>query len=153
MKRKAITLVMLLLCLIFMAACSDQNDSDAAVNSGLTIDVSDLSSDISYFDYDADGIAMQLIARVDDAGTPKLSYNTCQSCAGSPYAYFEVVSGALVCRNCGNRFGFDTIGETRNGGCMPMAVTDYTVEDGKVIVSAETLNGMKNAFKNWKKGL
>ena len=87
MKRKAITLVMLLLCLIFMAACSDQNDSDAAVNSGLTIDVSDLSSDISYFDYDADGIAMQLIARVDDAGTPKLSYNTCQSCAGSPYAF------------------------------------------------------------------
>ena len=153
MKKRAIMSVVLLLCLILMVACSSPNGSNATVSSGLTIDVSELSGDISYYDYNADGIAMQLIARVDEAGTPKLSYNTCQSCAGSPYAYFEVVSGVLVCRNCGNRFGFDAIGETRNGGCMPMAVTDYTVEDDKVIVSAETLNGMKNAFKNWKKGL
>lgn len=59
---------------------------------------------------------MQVIARFDDSGVPKLSYNTCQSCAGSPYAYFEVQDGLLVCRNCGNLFGFDTIGETRSGG-------------------------------------
>ena len=146
----------LLLCLVLLTGCTakDESNGDAAVSGeDLVIDVAELTSDISYFDYNASGTAMQLIARVDDAGMPKLSYNTCQSCNGSPYAYFEVMNGVLVCRNCGNQFSFDTVGETRNGGCMPIALSDYKVEDGKVIISAETLNGMKNAFTNWKKGL
>lgn len=139
-------------CLVFslllLAGCGAK---DAAA--GLTINVDELSGDVSYFDYNAGGTAMQVMARLDESGTPKLSYNTCQSCAGSPYAYFEVQGGVLVCRNCGNLFGFDTIGEKRSGGCMPIAVEEYTVEDGVISISAETLNGMKASFANWKKGL
>lgn len=29
----------------------------------------------------------------------------------------------LVCRNCSNLFSYDAIGETRYGGCMPIALT------------------------------
>ena len=146
MKRVALC-VGLVVCLA-LTGCAAK---DAA--SGLTIQVDELNSEVSFFDYNAGGTAMQVIARVDETGTPKLSYNTCQSCAGSPYAYFEVQNGALVCRNCGNRFGYDTIGEKRSGGCMPIAVEEYAVEDGVITISAETLNGMKASFANWKKGL
>lgn len=136
----------LCLCLL-LAGCS------AASGGDLTIRVADLSGEVSFIDYSAGGTAMQVIARLDGDGNPKLSYNTCQSCQGSPYAYFEVVSGALVCRNCGNRFGYDTIGEKRSGGCMPIAVEGYRVEEGQVTVPAEALESMKSAFANWKKGL
>ena len=150
--RKAIYLMAaMILCLTALAGCSAQ--SGAANASGLTIDVAELTGDVSFIDYNAGGTAMQLLARVDENGTPKLSYNTCQSCNGSPYAYFEVVDDLLVCRNCGNLFTFDTIGEKQAYGCLPIAVDEYTVEDGQVIVSAETLEGMKSAFANWKKGL
>lgn len=59
----------------------------------------------------------------------------------------------LVCRNCGNLFSYDAIGETRCGGCMPIALADYTVEDGAVVIAAETLEDVKDTFRNWKKGL
>ena len=155
MKRLIGTLITAALCLTLLSGCagSGSDDPDAALSSDLRIAIADLSSDISFIDYSAGGTAMQLIARVDGAGAPKLSYNTCQSCQGSPYAYFEVQGGALVCRNCGNRFSFDTVGEKRSGGCMPIAVEDYVIEDGYVVISAQTLNGMKQTFANWKKGL
>lgn len=96
---------------------------------------------------------MQVLARVDASGTPKLSYNTCQSCQGSPFAYFEVQNDLLVCRNCSNLFSYDSIGEKQAYGCMPITLDGYTVKDGKIIIPGAILGGMKDTFVNWKKGL
>lgn len=156
MRKLVVLMIILMLCVAMLAGCSAKGTGDGAAPDAafsLVIDIATLSGDVSFFDYNAGGTAMQLIARVDDSGAPKLSYNTCQSCQGSPFAYFEVVDGLLVCRNCGNLFTFDSIGQKQAYGCLPIAVDDYTVEDGRVIVSAETLDGMKSAFVNWKKGL
>lgn len=150
--RKITLCLCLLLCLI-LSSCAAKDAATGDAGPGLIISADALTGEVSFFDYNAGGTAMQVIARVDDAGVPKLSYNTCQSCAGSPYAYFEAQNGRLVCRNCGNVFSYDTIGETRTGGCMPIAVEEYTVENGVISISAETLNGMKTKFVNWKKGL
>lgn len=151
MRKTAYLIIMLALCLSLMSGCAGKDGS--AASGGLTIHIAELTNDVSFIDYSAGDTAMQLLARVDSAGTPKLSYNTCQSCKGSPYAYFEVQNNALICRNCGNLFSFDAIGETSAVGCMPIALNDYTVEDGQVIIAAETLDSMKNIFSNWKKGL
>lgn len=154
MWKRVYGLVLLVLCAALLAGCSGREAEEAAGGfAGLVINVDELSSEVSFIDYDAGGTAMQLLARVDASGTPRLSYNTCQSCNGSPYAYFEVVGERLVCRNCGNLFDFDSIGAKAAYGCLPIAVEAYEVTEGQVLVSAETLNGMKSAFANWKKGL
>ena len=58
---------------------------------------------------------MQIIALLDADGTPHLAYNTCQVCAGSPYAYFAYQQGALVCQNCGNAFDLSSVGQAAGG--------------------------------------
>ena len=95
-------------------------------------------------------MAMQLIALGDGGNRVRLAYNTCQSCAGSPYAYFEYEDGVLICQNCGNRFGLDTVG-TVAGGCNPKPVSEASIEGGSAVISASELRAAAPAFANWKK--
>ena len=122
--------------------------AEAAVE-GLTIPLSTLTEEPLFIDWEQDGTAMQLIALVDGSGAPQLAYNTCQVCAGSPYAYFEYQSGMLVCQNCGNRFPLSSVGKV-SGGCNPMPVTAYENDGAQLIVSEEALAQASAAFKNWK---
>lgn len=78
-----------------------------------------------------------------------MAYNTCQSCAGSPNAYFVYQDGVLTCQNCGNQFGLDTIG-ANVGGCNPQPVADYSVEDSTIIVPTSELKDVVSEFENWK---
>ena len=117
--------------------------------SGLTISVGALTEEPQFIDWTQDGTAMQLIALKDSADAPQLAYNTCQVCAGSPYAYFEYQNGVLVCQNCGNRFPLSSVGRV-SGGCNPKSVTDYEVLGDSIVVSEETLAAGAASFKNWK---
>ena len=116
---------------------------------GLAIPLVELSEQPLFIDWNQDGTAMQLIALIDDAGAPQLAYNTCQVCAGSPYAYFEYQNGALVCQNCGNRFPLSSVGKV-SGGCNPMPVTEYASDGAQLVVSEEALAQAAPSFKNWK---
>ena len=75
MKKAVWMIVSLMLCLAVMTGCSSKENGNGAGASGdgLTIEVSALNSDVTYFDYNAGGTAMQVIARVDDTGMPRLS--------------------------------------------------------------------------------
>ena len=66
---------------------------------GLIIPIDTLTEGAQFIDWTQDGVAMQIIALKDSEGVPQLAYNTCQVCAGSPYAYFEYENGMLVCQN------------------------------------------------------
>ena len=95
---------------------------------------------------------MQLIARKDDAGNVRLAFNTCQSCGGSPYAWFEDLGdGTLQCQNCGLIFPLDTVGAEATQGCNPVTITDYTVDRDTVTVSKAVLKANAERFANWKK--
>ena len=122
--------------------------AEAAVE-GLTIELSALTEEPLFIDWEQDGTVMQLIALVDGSGAPQLAYNTCQVCAGSPYAYFEYQSGMLVCQNCGNRFPLSSVGKV-SGGCNPMPVTEYASDGAQLVVSEEALAQAAPSFKNWK---
>lgn len=119
---------------------------------GLTIDLAGITEEVSFIDYNAGGTAMQLILRKEADGTPHLAFNTCQVCSGSPYAYFAVSGGRLVCQNCGNSFSYDAVGQSAYG-CMPMKLSDFTVTDGVITIDAAVLDAAAPQFKNWKKGL
>ena len=116
---------------------------------GLNISLGTLTEEPQFIDWTQDGVAMQLIALKDTAGAQQLAYNTCQVCAGSPYAYFEDQNGVLVCQNCGNRFPLSSVGKV-SGGCNPKPVTDYELQDDSIVISEETLAAGAASFKNWK---
>lgn len=158
--------ILLMGALLALTGCGAAKDGAAAANTteavtaqdgaqaaeatdGLAISLSTLTEEPQFVDWDSDGTAMQLIALRDADGAVQLAYNTCQVCAGSPYAYFEVENGSLVCQNCGNAFPYSSVGKVA-GGCNPMPVSDYEVTADAVVVPAQVLAQNANAFRNWK---
>ncbi len=118
---------------------------------GLVIQAADIDSTASYFDYDADGITVEVFAVRASDGSVRLALNTCQVCNGSPYAYFEQDGDAFVCQNCRNRFPSTAVGLV-SGGCNPVSITadTYTEEDGVITVPVSFLDDNADRFTNWK---
>ena len=148
-------LILLLLSALLLMACATKADTtpeQAALATGLSIDGAVLSGEPTFIDVEQDGTAMQLIARKDDAGNVRLAFNTCQSCGGSPYAWFEDLGdGTLQCQNCGLIFFLDTVGVEAAQGCNPVTITDYTADGDTVTVSDAVLKANVERFANWKK--
>lgn len=124
----------------------------AADGEDLVIQVSDIGANASYFDFDADGTTVQVIAVRASDNTVRLALNTCQVCNGSPYAYFEQNGDTFICQNCGNRFASTDVGRV-SGGCNPVPITAeiYTEQDGQITVPASFLQENASRFTNWKK--
>ena len=139
MKKLILPLMMAALLLSGCAAKKDETTpTTQAANGDMVITLSDIGA-----------APMQVIAIRDADGTVRLSYNTCQVCQGSPWAFFEEQNGGLVCQNCGNAFSTDAIGKG-GYGCMPLMVPAYTLTDDSVVIAADTLEAVKDAFSGWK---
>ena len=155
MLRRYGLLMLLLLSALLLAACGSKTDSEpeqTASAAGLTLDAKALTGEPTFIDVEQDGTAMQLIARKDDSGAVRLAFNTCQSCGGSPYAWFEDLGdGNLQCQNCGLTFPLDTVDTEKAQGCNPVTITDFTVEDDTVTVPETLLKANVERFANWKK--
>ena len=120
---------------------------------GLTIDSSALTEEPSFIDWEEDGTAMQLLARKDADGKVYLAYNTCQSCNGSPYAYFVYLpeENALQCQNCGLTFPVESINAVTNkDSCNPYPLSQYSEEGGVITISKAALSEGSKLFKGWK---
>ena len=156
MKRKTYFLI---LCLIItgtvlnaVSAISEHNPEAALSEQNLILDASLLTGEPVFVDWIQEGTDMQLIARKDDTGTVRLAFNTCQSCGGSPYAWFEYTGdGLLQCQNCGQNFPLETVGITRKAGCNPLTITEFTLENDIVTVPESVLSANAVRFLNWKK--
>lgn len=102
MKQKTLIAALCLTLAAFLAACGGENKQEAPA---LSIDAAALGAEPSFIDHTQDGVAMQLIAIKDADDTVRLALNTCQSCGGSPYAWFEYIGDdTLQCQNCGLTF-------------------------------------------------
>lgn len=140
----------LLASLLLLSGCAQKDSASQDEPSGdLTIALDSISETPSFIDGSIDGQPMQVIAVRDADGTVRLSYNTCQVCQGSPWAYFELQNGQLVCQNCGNAFALSAVGKG-GYGCMPLMVPAYTLTETSVVIPHDTLVQVKDAFENWK---
>lgn len=121
----------------------------------VVIDEASVTDQITLYDYDAGGTMVELLALRASDGSVRVTLNTCQSCGGSPSAFFEQDGDELVCQNCGNTFPVDTVGLAKKGGCNPVPITadEYSREDGTITVPASLLDGYADLFANWKAGL
>ena len=120
----------------------------------IEISVDSFSPTASLYDYDAEGVTVELMALRDTTGQVRLALNTCQVCAGSPYAYFIQDGDSFICQNCGNVFPLEVVGvdAVNENGCNPVPVTGdvYTLEDGVLTVPASFLEANAYRFVNWK---
>ena len=121
------------------------------MDGNLQVAVDSLGDQVAFIDYDSNGTAMQVMLYKGEDGTVRGALNTCQVCAGSPYAYFEQEGSDVVCQNCGNHFSVDDIGDA-HGGCNPVPLE--LSDDGKnVVIDTAVLDEQAGAFTNWKKGI
>ena len=150
-------LLSVLLAMFMLAGCAAQSEKAADANSGeetavLTFSAAELTWEPTFIDWTQDGTAMQLIARRDETGAVRLAFNTCQSCGGSPYAWFEYLGkNVLQCQNCGLTFSLDSVGTTKAAGCNPVTITEFTVDGDTVTVPQSVLADNVQRFANWKK--
>ena len=143
----------LMMAALLLSGCTAKKDETTpttqAANGDMVITLSDIGAEPTFIDGKIGDGPMQVIAIRDADGTVRLSYNTCQVCQGSPWAFFEEQNGGLVCQNCGNAFSTDAIGKG-GYGCMPLMVPAYTLTDDSVVIAADTLEAVKDAFSGWK---
>lgn len=64
-------------------------DTAAPAGGDIAFTAKEIGAQASYFDYDADGTTVQLLAVRASDDTVRMALNTCQVCNGSPYAYFD----------------------------------------------------------------
>ena len=131
---------------------SGAEETSTPSSSDLTVRADEVGTQASFFDYNADGITVQVLAVRASDGTVRLALNTCQVCNGSPYAYFVQDGDDFVCQNCHNRFSSTDVGEV-SGGCNPVPITAevYKEAKGTLVIPASFLDENANRFENWKK--
>lgn len=170
MKRIVIVLVFLI-CIISLTGCSNENKKEtedsnapaglkeitgkivkATLDNGGNIVIKDneITEDVVYISYEFEGVTIGLLAVRNSEGKVIVVVNTCQSCGGSPYAYFVQVGDKIQCQNCGNLFTIDDLDNLTPDGCNPIGIEDRTDKDGKIIIGTEQLKGLKDKFENWK---
>lgn len=79
MKRNAVIVFFCLACLL-LGGCSKESAPEAAqaavnaADTGLTISIDQLKTEPTFWDWNQNGVAMQVIALLDSAGKPHIAY-------------------------------------------------------------------------------
>lgn len=116
----------------------------------IVIEEKDITDKVVYISYEYEGVTIGLLAVRNSEGKAIVVVNTCQSCGGSPYAYFVQVNDKIQCQSCGNMFAIDDLDNLSPDGCNPIGIEERTEEEGKIIIGTEQLKKLKNKFENWK---
>ena len=114
----------------------------------IIIDTKDINDNITFVNYEVDGITIQFIVVRGSDGNIRIAFNTCQVCNPSPNAYFIQKGNYIECQNCGNRFHIDRIG-VENVGCNPATIEEMEELEDKIILKTSYVDTFKEKFENW----
>ena len=118
----------------------------------LIIETEALTSEPGFIDWEAEGTPMQVIALKSADGSVRLAFNTCQSCKGSPWAWFEYLgNGKLQCQNCMQQFPIERVGMAGAAGCSPITILDFAEDERTVTIPKNVLAEAVPWFENWKR--
>ena len=166
MKKIGIILVLIVSLTLITGCEKEENDPNAPVNlkeitgkiekakldnnGNIIINEKEITDKVVYISYEYENVTIGLLAVRDSEGKVIVVVNTCQSCGGSPYAYFVQVGDKIQCQNCGNTFAIDDLDNLKKNGCNPIGIEERTDEEGKIIIGTEQLRNLKDKFENWK---
>ena len=122
--------------------------SQAEINEGnLVIYADRLSSDQISFIRISEDSHIELLARLGDDGTVKAALGTCQSCNGSPGAYYTQEGDELKCNNCGLTFPISVL-DRPGGGCHPIMLKEEIVryEGNNLVIDLGGLSAYEDLF-------
>lgn len=165
----AVVLVVVAVCVIVLMPNNDNSNKSGEVsNSGtqksnntktsaqfatlddegnVVINKEDVSEDkISIIRYSEDS-KVEIIAIKGKDGGVNVALGTCQSCNGSPYAYYTQSGDELQCNNCGLTFPLDVIG-VDGTGCHPIKIDETGItrtEDG-ITINKDVLLSKEKLF-------
>ena len=157
MKKRIILFVILVLNIFIVAGCKkdDQKQNwkvvEATLNEdgNIIVEKNEITDKVTYISYKVDGVIIGLLAVKDSNSNVRVVINTCQSCGGSPNAYFIQIDNKIQCQNCGNIFQIDDLGDSKDGGCNPIAIEDMKETEDQIIIGVEQLKNLKDKFENW----
>lgn len=106
-----------------------------------------LSSDQVSFIRVSENSRIELLARLGDDGTAKAALGTCQSCNGSPGAYYTQEGDKLKCNNCGLTFPTSVL-DSPGGGCHPIMLKEEIVryEGNDLVIDLNGLSANEELF-------
>jgi len=116
----------------------------------IIINENEITEKVVYISYEYEGVTIGLLAVRNSEGRVIVVVNTCQSCGGSPYAYFVQVGNKIQCQNCGNLFAIDDLDNLTPDGCNPIGIDERIDNDGKITIGTKQLKELKDKFENWK---
>lgn len=166
--KKTIIILTLLITILTLSGCEKEQKQEEKVPAGLKeitgeikkaelnddgniiIKESDITDKVAYISYEYEDVTIGLLAVKDSNGEVKVVVNTCQSCGGSPYAYFVQVGNKIQCQNCGNMFAIDELDNLEESGCNPIKIEDKQTENGIITIGTKQLKDLKDKFENWK---
>ena len=116
----------------------------------LVIRAETLSSDqVAFLKVPGDS-RIELLARRGEDGKAQVALGTCQSCGGSPRAYYTQVDNYLRCNNCGQRFKLSVLGARSGGGCRPISLDAEVVHESgnDLLLDRKALERYEPLFAN-----
>ena len=148
--------------LVFLLVPNGKNDKAVTVTETITnspypektddgmirIPAEKLSHDNISFIRIAENSRIEILARIGDDGLPKAALGTCQSCNGSPKAYYTQEGDQLKCNNCGLTFPINVI-DSQGYGCHPISIDSSIVRisDQEILLDAEKLAAYEPLFE------
>jgi uncharacterized membrane protein len=115
----------------------------------IIIDKEKITEEVTYISYEYEGVTIGLLAVKDSNDDIKVVINTCQSCGGSPYAYFVQAGDKIECQNCGNMFSITDLDNLSDSGCNPIAIEDKKESNEIITIGVKQLQNLKAKFENW----
>lgn len=115
----------------------------------LVIHAGSLSSETVSFIRIGEDSRIELVSRLGDDGTVKAALGTCQSCNGSPGAYYTQEGGLLKCNNCGLTFPISVL-DSPGGGCHPIMMDEDIMqyEGNDLVIDIKKLERYEQLFLN-----
>lgn len=153
---KKILSILVLTLLFILCGCDKVKDDKTnnniitvnPVDGKLIIDTTNITSDVTFVNYDSNGVIIQFIVVRGTDGVVRIAFNTCQACNPSPRAYFIQEGEYLKCENCASLFHIDKIGVDKDG-CNPIVVEEKEEQDNKIIINTEYADTFRDRFVNW----
>lgn len=153
---KKILGVLVIVCIIVLYGCDKKKDDEVVnniinvnpVDGELVIDTTNITSNVTFVNYNSDGVIIQFIVVRGTDGEVRIAFNTCQACSPSPRAYFVQEGEYLKCENCASLFHIDKIGVEKDG-CNPIVVEEKEMIDNKIIIKTKYADMFREKFVNW----
>lgn len=148
--------ILVILSIFILYGCDKQEEIEKKnniitvnpVDGKLVIDTTNITSDVTFVNYDSNGVIIQFIVVRGTDGEVKIAFNTCQACNPSPGAYFVQEGEYLKCENCASLFHIDKIGVEKDG-CNPIVVEEKEVSENKIIITTDYADTLRDKFVNW----